>query len=110
MEASLRSIQLWYDAGRVISTEFLVADAARPGPHGIVGGFEGDGPEAGRVVGADWGGNEEEEGRARGAHTQGTLGSDHCGAEVEGVASFAGTEIFRSTRFIWDEVVIHTQE
>lgn len=71
-----------HDAGGVVGAEFLVADAAGPGADGVGGCFEGDGFEAGGVVGSYGGGDDEEEGGTRGADAQGPLGTDQSGAKV----------------------------
>ena len=80
METARCGGHLWDDAGRVVGAEFLVADAAGPRAHGVVGRFEGDGFEAGGVVRADGGGDDEEEGGSWGTDAEGTLGPDDCGA------------------------------
>lgn len=82
MVAPRRGRELVHDAGGVVGAELLVADAAGPGADGVRGRFEGDGFEAGGVVGADGGGDDEEEGRARGADAQGPLGAYQGGAKV----------------------------
>lgn len=89
MESLFRGFELWNDAGGVVGAELLVADAAGPGAHGVGGRFEADGAETGWVVRTHGGGDEVEEGGARGANAERALGADEGGAEVEGVA--AGT-------------------
>lgn len=89
METPTSSLHLRHNTGRVIGAYFLVADAAGPGAHGVICGFEGDGFETGGVVGAYWGGDYEEECGAWGADTEGALGADYGWAQVEGVAWFS---------------------
>ncbi len=53
------------------------------------GCIEAHGTEPGWVVGADGGGDQEEERGAGGTDAECALRADHCGAQVEGVASGA---------------------
>ena len=92
MEAALGGFHLREDARCVIGADFVVAGAARPSTDGVGGRFQGDGFKARGVVGAYGGGDDVEEGGARGANAEGALSADHGRAEVEGVAAGAGKE------------------
>lgn len=76
MKATFGGLELRYNAGRIVSSKLLVADAAGPGADSIVGRFEGNSFETGRVVRANGGGDYVEEGRARGSNAKGPLRSD----------------------------------
>lgn len=104
LEAAAGGLQLGQDAGGVVGAELLVADAAGPGADGVVGGLEGDGLEAGGVVGADGRGDDEEEGRAGGADAEGLLGADQGRAQVERVAALDGDEALLELGEAADEV------
>ena len=101
MEAPFRGFQLGKYAGGVVGAEFLVADAAGPGAHGVGCCFEGDGFEACRIVGAYGGSDDVEEGAAWGADAEGALCADKGGAEVEGVAFFTGSLRSVSVGFLY---------
>ena len=90
METALRSLLLGNDTGGVIGAELLVPNAARPGAHGIISSFKVDGFETGRVVGSDRGGDQEQKSGSGGSNAEGALGSDHRGAEIEGIALLGG--------------------
>lgn len=90
MKAALGGLELWYNARRIIGSKLLVANATRPGTHGVVGRFEGNSFETGLVVWTNGGCDYVEQGRARGSNAKGPLRSDQSGAEVEGVTTGAG--------------------
>lgn len=91
MKAALGCLELRYNAGRIIGSKLLVTDAAGPSAHRVVGRFERNRFETGRVIWTDGGGNYIEEGRAGGSDTKGPLCSNKSGAEVEGVTAGAGS-------------------
>ena len=96
MEPSLRRFHLRHDARGVVRAQLHVAHTSRPGAHDGGSCLEADSLEACWVVGADGGGDQEKEGGAGGADAEGRLGADHCGTEVEGVASCGGDKaLFR---------------
>ena len=90
MKAAFGRLQLRYNAGRIVGSKLLVANTAGPGAHGVVGRFKGDSFESDRVVWTNGRGDYVEQSGARGSNAKGPLGSDHSGAEVEGVTAGAG--------------------
>lgn len=93
LEAAAGGLELGQDAGGVVGAELLVADAAGPGAHGVVGGLERDGLEARGVVGADGTGDDVQQGAAGRANSQSLLRANHGRAEVERVAALVGNEL-----------------
>lgn len=98
-EAAAHGVALRHDAGRVVGAQLLVADAAWPGAHGVVGGLERDGLEACGVVGPDGAGDDVQQGAARRADAEGLLRADHGGPQVERIAALR-----------WDEALVELGE
>lgn len=91
-EAAAHGVALGHDAGRVVGAQLLVADAAGPGAHGVVGGLERDGLEPRGVVRADGAGDDVQQGAAGRADAEGLLRADHGRAQVQRVAALGGDE------------------
>ncbi|KAK1848521.1 hypothetical protein CCHR01_08850 [Colletotrichum chrysophilum] len=97
-------LELGNDAGSVVGAELLVADTAGPGADGVVGGLKRNGLEAGGVVGANGGGDDVEQGRARRTDAEGLLGTDHRRAQVQRVAPLIRDEVLLEVGELGDEL------
>ena len=92
LETAAHGLDLGNDARSIVGAELLVADAAGPGAHGVVGRLKRHSLEAGRVVRADGGGDDVEQGGAGGTDAERLLGADHGRTEVQGVTALLGDE------------------
>lgn len=104
LEAAARGLHLRHDARGVVGAELLVAHAAGPRPHGVVGGLERHGLEARRVVRPHGRRDHVQQRRPGLAHAEGLLRADERRPQVERVAPLLGDEALLELGELGDQV------